>query len=110
MAAARKVVLIHSNFATLDDAERVGRTLVEEGLAAAVNIQPGLVSIYAWEGRTEQVREVGMTVKTAGRLANTVMERLTALHPYRLPAILVLPVVDCTPDYCAWIERHTGAR
>ena len=72
------------------DAAAIARTLIEERLAACVNILPAMTSIYRWQGKVEQDREQQMVIKTAsGRVAD-LQARLRQLHPYELPEFLVL--------------------
>jgi periplasmic divalent cation tolerance protein len=88
-------------------AERMARELVAASLVACVNIVPGVRSIYLWNGAVQADEEVLMILKTtAGRLA-AVRERLVALHPYDLPEIVALPVVDGHHPYLQWVVDST---
>jgi periplasmic divalent cation tolerance protein len=88
-------------------AERLGRALVEEGLAACVNVVPGLRSIYRWNGAVQADEEVLMIVKTtAARLAAT-RERLVELHPYDTPEAIAWPIADGHGAYLDWIADST---
>ena len=88
-------------------AERMARELVAASLVACVNIVPGVRSIYLWNGAVQADEEVLMILKTtAGRLA-AVRERLVALHPYDLPEIIALPVVDGHHPYLQWVVDST---
>ena len=88
-------------------AERMARELVAASLVACVNIVPGVRSIYLWNGAVQADEEVLMILKTtAGRLA-AVRERLVALHPYDLPEIVALPVVDGHHPYLQWVGDST---
>ena len=88
-------------------AERMARELVAASLVACVNIVPGMRSIYLWNGAVQADEEVLMILKTtAGRLA-AVRERLVALHPYDLPEIVALPVVDGHHPYLQWVVDST---
>ncbi len=89
MAENDKPVLIYSTFPSADEAERVGGALVDRGLAACVNIFPGMTAIYVWEGKRQRETETAMLIKTrddAGRRAVVVEAR--KLHPYSNPALL----------------------
>jgi periplasmic divalent cation tolerance protein len=84
------------------DAAAIAHTLVEERLAACVNILPPMTSIYRWQGKVEQDREQQMVIKTAsGRVAD-LQERLRQLHPYELPEFLVLDATG-SEAYVAWV-------
>ena len=88
------------------EAERIGRTLVAEKLAACVNIHP-IKSIYGWAGRIQAEAEVAMLVKTKAELADEVIERVKALHSDEVPCILAWPIVKGSPDYLNWIQAST---
>jgi periplasmic divalent cation tolerance protein len=90
-----------------EEAASIGRTLVEERLAACVNILP-VKSIYRWEDTIEQEPEVIMFVKTQASLAEKLTERVKSLHSYEIPCIVVLPIKQGNPDYLQWIEESTG--
>ncbi|HEY95653.1 MAG TPA: divalent-cation tolerance protein CutA [Dehalococcoidia bacterium] len=88
------------------EAAGIGRTLIEEKLAACVNILP-VTSIYRWEDTIEQEPEVVMFVKTRASLADEVTERIKSLHSYEVPCIVVLPIKQGNPDYLQWIDEST---
>ena len=101
-------VLVYTTFARLDDAKRVGDALVGARLAACVNIFPGMISIFEWKGAREVADEVAMIIKTRRSLAGAVMAETKRLHPYELPALLVLPSEGGSDEYCGWIAGQTG--
>ncbi|MDJ0513660.1 MAG: divalent-cation tolerance protein CutA [Methyloceanibacter sp.] len=100
-------VVIYSTFPNLDDAKRIGGALVDARLAACVNIFPGMVSIYEWEGARETAEEVAMIIKTRARLQEKVMAEVKRLHPHDVPALLVLPTQGGSAEYCDWIIQET---
>ncbi len=100
-------VLIYTTFASLDDAKRVGDALVTGRLAACVNIFPGMISIFEWKGAREETSEAAMIIKTRRSLTERVLAETRRLHPYELPALLVLPTEGGSADYCAWIVGQT---
>ena len=102
-------VLVYTTFARLDDAKRVGEVLVAARLAACVNIFPGMISIYEWQGARETADEVAMIIKTRRSLADAVLAETKRLHPYELPALLVLPTEGGSDEYCGWIVGQTGS-
>jgi periplasmic divalent cation tolerance protein len=101
-------VLVYTTFARLEDAKHVGEALVAAQLAACVNIFPGMISIYEWKGRREVADEVAMIIKTRTSLTEAVFAETKRLHPYELPALLVLPTEGGSDDYCGWILGQTG--
>lgn len=105
-----KPVLIYSTFPNKESAEAAGGALVDQGLAACVNILPGMTSIYVWEGKRHREGEVVMIIKTRGALAKRVIGEARRLHPYTNPALLVLPVTGGSADFLAWISEQTSQR
>jgi periplasmic divalent cation tolerance protein len=101
-------VLIYTTFAELDDAKRVGDALVAARLAACVNIFPGMISMFEWKGAREEANEVAMIIKTRRGLTDAVLSEAKRLHPYELPALLVLPTEGGIADYCGWIMGQTA--
>ena len=101
-----KPVLIYATYPDMAAAETEGRTLVAEGLAACVNILPGMVSIYRWEGAIERGEECVMIIKTRVGLADRTIAAARARHSYTTPAFVVLPVEGGSVDYLAWIVAN----
>jgi periplasmic divalent cation tolerance protein len=108
MANEDRVVLIYTTLPTLDDARRVGEALVAASLAACVNMFPGMISIFEWKGVREEASEVAMIIKTRAALVDQVLAETKRLHPYELPALLVLPSEGGSAEYCDWIASETG--
>jgi periplasmic divalent cation tolerance protein len=100
-------VLIYATFPTIEDAKRVGDALVGARLAACVNMFPGMISIFEWKGTREEANEVAMIIKTRASLTDAVLTETKRLHPYELPALLVLPTEGGSEDYCGWIVGQT---
>jgi len=102
-----RAVFVYTTYPSLVEAETAGRALVERSLCACVNILPGMVSIYRWQGAVERGDEVVMIIKTRAGLAPAVGAAVRQMHSYTTPAILVLPVESVDPDYHAWILAET---
>ena len=103
-----RAVLVYTTWPSIVEAERAGRTMVERRLAACVNILPGMISHYWWEGKIERAEEVVMIAKTRATMAGPVCGAVKELHSYTTPAIMVLPVETVDPDYHAWIVRESS--
>jgi periplasmic divalent cation tolerance protein len=103
-----KPVLIYSTFPSAEEAERIGGALVDRGLAACVNIFPGMTAIYVWEGKRQREGEAAMIIKTRGSLASEAIAEARKLHPYTNPALLVLPVTGGSEDFMRWIAEQTA--
>ena len=84
------------------DAAAIARTLIDERLAACVNILPPMTSVYRWQGRVEQDREQQTVIKTASDRVDALQARLRQLHPYELPEFLVLDATG-SDAYLAWV-------
>jgi periplasmic divalent cation tolerance protein len=104
-----KPVLIYSTFPSLAEAERIGGALVDRGLAACVNILPGMTAIYAWEGKRQSDSETAMIIKTRAGLADTVIAEARKLHAYTNPALVVLPITGGSEDFLRWIAEQTAS-
>mgnify|MGYP001822585064 CR=1 FL=1 len=87
----------------------MARALVEASLAACVNITPGLKSVYSWNGSLQSDEEVLMLIKTTGDRFPALRERLVAMHPYEVPEVVALPIVDGHDAYLRWIESATAS-
>ncbi len=103
------MIVLYTTFPNEKDAQKVGGELVEEKLAACVNILPGMVSIYRWEGAIENGSEVAMLVKTRKELESQVMEALAAKHPYSVPALIVFEPRRVAASYLEWVRGQTGS-
>jgi periplasmic divalent cation tolerance protein len=99
------VILITASSA--DEATSIARTLVDEHLAACVNILPGVRSFFFWEGKTQDAAETLMICKSRSQLLEAVISRVRALHSYSVPEIISLPIMGGLPDYLAWVDNST---
>lgn len=93
---------------TCPDAEtagRIARALVEERLAACVNILPPMRSVYRWKGQVEEASELLLVIKSVTAQFAALRDRLQALHPYELPEIVAVPILDGLPEYLAWLNH-----
>jgi periplasmic divalent cation tolerance protein len=90
------------------DAAALAKTLVEERLAACVNIVPGVRSIYRWQGAVSQDLEQQLIIKTATASLNALEARLRQLHPYELPEFIVVHVSGGSDAYLNWVTESVG--
>ncbi len=90
-------------------ARRIATALVDERLAACVNILPDLTSGYRWEGALETSPECLLLVKTRTDRLEALRLRLEDLHPYELPELVALPVEGGSAAYLAWVVEETGS-
>jgi periplasmic divalent cation tolerance protein len=103
-----KPVLIYSTCPSTADAERIGGALVDGGLAACVNILPGMTSIYVWEGKRQRDAEAAMIIKARAGLADAAIAEARKLHPYSNPAFVILPIAGGSADFLRWIMEQTA--
>ena len=102
-----RAVFVYTTYPSTVEAEQAGRALVERRLCACVNILPGMVSFYWWQGAVERGEEAVMIIKTRASLAEPVRAAVKTMHSYTTPAVLVIPVESVDPDYHAWIAAQT---
>jgi periplasmic divalent cation tolerance protein len=88
-------------------AREIARRLVEERLAACIQILPPMTSVYTWEGRIEEASESLLLIKTVRSAYATLETKLRQIHPYQTPEIIVLPIEAGLPDYLAWMVEVT---
>ena len=100
------VVTVTAFFANEDEARTIGRTVVEERLAACVNIGGRVHSIYHWQGAIEEAGEVAASFKTTADMADALIVRIAELHSYDVPCILAEPVGKLLAAYAEWVEEN----
>jgi periplasmic divalent cation tolerance protein len=88
-------------------AEGIARTLVEESLAACVNVVPGVRSIYLWNDAVQDTQEVLMIAKTTDARIGELRGRLVEMHPYEVPEVVAVRVADGHDAYLRWIAAAT---
>jgi periplasmic divalent cation tolerance protein len=102
-----RAVFVYTTWPTSVEAEEAGNALLAQQLAACVNILPGMISFYRWQGEIERGEETVMIIKTRASLAEAVTEAVQELHSYETPAILVVPLESVEPSYLAWLLKET---
>ena len=98
-------VTLYAVFADMAEAQRIGRQMVEEKLAACVNILQPCRSIYRWEGAIETASEVPALFKTTMEAADRLIGRIAELHSYSVPALAVWPIAKLPAAYGDWVEE-----
>jgi periplasmic divalent cation tolerance protein len=99
--------LLYMTAASADEARRIGAALVDENLAACVNVIDGMTSIYRWEGAVRNDSEAVFIAKTRRSLVESVVARVKALHSYTCPCVVALPILDGNPAFLEWIGQET---
>ena len=98
-----KILSVYVTTSSVDQAERIGASLVGERLAACANILPGVRSVYRWKGAIEHAEEVALIVKTRSDLFEAVTAHVTALHEADVPCIVGWPVEYAAEPYERWL-------
>lgn len=88
------------------EAEKIGRALVEESLAACANVLGPIRSFYWWQGKVQDEPEVAFLLKTRPELVDRVIARVKELHSYSVPCVVQWPIVAGNPDYIRWVEAE----
>jgi periplasmic divalent cation tolerance protein len=105
--ASDEVLVVLCSVPDAETGARIGRALVEERLAACVNVLPAMRSIYTWQGAVSDEAEALCMVKTRRALYPALRARIEALHSYQVPEILALPVTDGNAAYLSWVLQGT---
>ena len=103
------VMFVYATAADAAEAERIGRAVVAERLAACANVLPGVRSIYWWQGKIEAGAEAVLILKTTRARLAALVARIRALHAYDCPCIAAIEVADGNPDFLAWVAAETQA-
>lgn len=102
-----QAVLVFTNLADMASAQMLARALVEQRLAACVNMLPAVHSIYRWNDVVEEAAEVTLLIKTTAARYAELEQAIRALHPYALPEVIAVPVSTGLPAYLGWIAQET---
>ena len=110
MSAPEETLLVLTNLPDADSAGRISRQLVEQRLAACVNILAPCTSVYRWHDAIETASEIPLLIKTTLARYPALQAALTAAHPYELPEIVAVPLHEGLPAYLAWVGAETADR
>jgi len=102
------VVSVYAVFANAEEAERIGRAVVEARLAACANILGPVRSIYRWDGKIDSADEVAAIFKTSDEQADALMTRIAGLHSYDVPCVVVWPIDKVLQSYAHWVDDNVG--
>lgn len=106
--AAAPLVFAYITAGSKEEALRIGRVLVEERLAACVNVLDGMTAVYRWNGAIEQAEEAVLIAKTRSDLFDRLTERVRTLHGYDVPCVVELAVGRGNRDYLDWLRDETA--
>ncbi len=100
-------LLVSITAGSSEEGERIARTLVQERLAACVNVIPAITSIYRWQGEVHRDNEVLLIAKSRSELFESLAARVKELHSYEVPEIIALPITAGSEAYLNWIDEST---
>ncbi len=98
-----RIVLV--TCASVGEARRIGRSVVEKKLAACTNILVGVESIYRWKGKVERAREVLLVMKTTAARLRELEREVKRVHGYEVPEFIALPIVAGSQEYLEWVGK-----
>lgn len=101
----RNYVIILSTFSSNEEAETIGKSLLEKKLIACSNIVQDVSSLFWWQGKLDSADEVLMVMKTRRDLFDAVAEHIRALHSYDVPEIIAVPIIEGSKSYLHWIDE-----
>ena len=101
-------IVVFSACDSEEQAGRIARELIEQRLAACVNIVPGVRSIYRWKGQIEDASEWVLIIKSRRDLMEQLRAAIGRVHSYEIPELLAIPVVDGSQEYLDWLDRELG--
>ena len=102
-----RIVSVYATFGSEEEARRICRTAIEEGLAACANVLAPCHSIYRWQGGIEEAAEFAAIMKTGAETAPRLLARIEELHSYDVPAAVVWPVAEVLESYRRWVSDET---
>jgi len=102
-------IVVFSTCDSEEQAGRIARALVEQRLAACVNILSPVRSIYRWKGQIEDAAEWLLIIKSRRGLMDQLRVAISQIHTYEVPELLAVPVVDGSESYLAWVDRELGS-
>ncbi|MBM3774124.1 MAG: divalent-cation tolerance protein CutA [Acidobacteria bacterium] len=102
-------IVVLTTCSSPEDGERIARRLVESRLAACVNILPSMRSFYRWEGRVQADAELLLLIKSSRAAFDRLRSEIEQLHPYQVPEIIALPIVDGSRNYLGWLDAEVLA-
>lgn len=104
-----EIVSVYATFGSEEEARRICRTAIEEGLAACANVLAPCHSIYRWQGEIEEAAEHAAILKTSAETVPKLLARIGELHSYDVPAAVVWPIADALGQYREWVAGETAA-
>lgn len=101
-------IVVLSTCSTGEEAKKLARHLIDQRLAACVNVIRAVDSFYRWQGKIEEGVEYLLVIKTSRELLVRLRAEWEKIHSYEIPELIALPIVDGTPDYLNWMDGELG--
>lgn len=101
-------IQITTTTSTRQDAENIAAQLVARRLAACVQVSGPIASTYRWQDKIETADEVVCTIKTSRSQLDAIQHLFDEIHPYEVPELIVLPIIDCSQAYLNWLKEQLG--
>jgi len=101
-------IVVFSTASSADEAEKIARGLVNEHLAACVNVVPAIRSFYRWQGKIEDSAEFLLVIKSSRERFDSLRSSLEKMHSYEVPEVIALPIVDGAKNYLNWMDGELG--
>jgi len=105
----KPITAVYAVFGGPEEAERIGLAMVEQRLAACVNILGPCRSIFRWQGQVQQAQEAAAVFKTTADRAPALIEAIAGMHSYEVPAAVAWSITEAVPDYACWVADETAA-
>jgi len=99
-------IVVFSACSTLDEARRIAKKLIEDHLAACVNVMPGVRSFFRWKGVIEEADECLLVIKSSRDLLDRLRLELEKAHTYEVPEVVAVPIVAGAPNYLNWLDNE----
>lgn len=103
----QQALLVMTNMPDADSARKLARQILDERIAACVNIQPPIQSIYRWEGAVEDTGEIPVHIKTMADRYTDLESAIRNMHPYQVPEIIAIPITEISGAYLEWLRQET---
>ena len=107
---SKSYIIVFVTTGSVEEAQKVGRALVEDRLVACTNIISPIQSIFQWQGKVSDEGEALLMAKTRASLFNDIVVRVKQLHSYEVPEIIAIPIVAGAEDYLNWIAEETKGK
>lgn len=98
-------ILIVTNFPDKKQAMAFANKIIDDRLAACINILNASISVYSWQGKTESAEEIPVLIKTQQQNYTKIEQAIKSMHPYELPEIIIVPIIGGLPAYLQWISQ-----